>query len=356
MRRPYGLAVAALLALPAAVQADVTGVVTGTSAKIEFLPGFAPNPSGVTDFAGTEIDETRADPNAFGGAAVAARSRVDAKSIAFRNGGAVAGPYTRTTTSTSVDISFVNDGSTAVRPQLLSTILPAGFGIYVGDAGGSCAPASVTECAETTRGLTFAGFVPSVGGLYPDALAGASFGFQILSDGVEIYSLKGSVTLRHDAVSDTNFLTQDLSASASLSGFGVVSPAGSDQWIGYAWDPTALALTFPTILGVGESRTMTYVTTTSAFSSAVAPGNSSSPLLIGYSAFGDPVGRGGTIGRIVFSPLAFALPSFSFARLSFLAEPSPPAAVPEPSTWLLLIAGFGLVGRALRARRADRLA
>ena len=32
----------------------------------------------------------------------------------------------------------------------------------------------------------------------------------------------------------------------------------------------------------------------------------------------------------------------------------PPGGVPEPATWAMFIAGFGLVGAAARRRRADR--
>lgn len=270
MKRMYGIAVSMALALtlPAVVQANVTGVLTGTSSKIEFTPGHRPNPSGVYNYDGTQIAVSRRDPNAFGGATAAATSRVDSGGIAFQNGGAAAGPYTRVTTSTSVDISFVNDGSTPVIPRLVSTIQPAGFGLYVGDIGGACSVASITQCPSTTRGLTFADFASDANGLIPNALAGASFGVQILSDGVEIYSLKGSVALLHDVATDTNFLTEDISAGSSLSGFSRVSPAGSDDWIGYAWDATPLSLAFPTVLGVGDSRTLSYITTTSAYSSS----------------------------------------------------------------------------------------
>lgn len=43
-----------------------------------------------------------------------------------------------------------------------------------------------------------------------------------------------------------------------------------------------------------------------------------------------------------------------YAPVDFAHIPSAPvpAAVPEPATWALMIAGFGLCGAALRARRA----
>jgi len=50
----------------------------------------------------------------------------------------------------------------------------------------------------------------------------------------------------------------------------------------------------------------------------------------------------GQAGKIVFDDLTFGAGN----------DPLPPPGVPEPGTWALMLAGFGLAGSALRRRRA----
>lgn len=73
----------------------------------------------------------------------------------------------------------------------------------------------------------------------------------------------------------------------------------------------------------------------------------------------------GRIGRLAgFSTTAPAFGGdFGISRVTLLlagelpqpAPPPPPAAVPEPSSWAMLVAGFGLIGGALRQRRRANL-
>ena len=44
--------------------------------------------------------------------------------------------------------------------------------------------------------------------------------------------------------------------------------------------------------------------------------------------------------------------NFDYQRTIAYVPPSPVGGVPEPTTWSLLIAGFGAVGAAVRGRRA----
>ncbi|MER8125014.1 PEPxxWA-CTERM sorting domain-containing protein, partial [Acinetobacter baumannii] len=78
--------------------------------------------------------------------------------------------------------------------------------------------------------------------------------------------------------------------------------------------------------------------------------------------FGDPIGRGGGIkpsllaaGPTESSPFEvsqfdFAYPTFNKGVLTFqLAGASSP--VPEPTSWALIIVGFGALGAAFRRQR-----
>ena len=117
------LGVAALAAAHAG--AGVTGVVTHSSATLQFRPGVSGDPN-IQGFDGQQLASSLGD-NAFGsGGTFASTSRVDAAAIEFRNGNAAAGIFTFLTSRTLVDISFTNDGDTEVVPTLYSTTTRGG--------------------------------------------------------------------------------------------------------------------------------------------------------------------------------------------------------------------------------------
>jgi len=82
-----------------------------------------------------------------------------------------------------------------------------------------------------------------------------------------------------------------------------------------------------------------------------------------FSVALNDVTGGGSIVHLRFGAGAFGAPGFHFgannARLAVIALPggtAPPAGVPEPAAWALLLTGFTLAGAALRRRRAGAAA
>jgi hypothetical protein len=70
----------------------------------------------------------------------------------------------------------------------------------------------------------------------------------------------------------------------------------------------------------------------------INPGNNIGNLWLIGASFNNPEG-------------AWKLDGFKLEKLTFEVPPS----VPEPSTWLMMILGFGLVGGTMRAQRRQKL-
>jgi len=279
-----------------------------------------------------------------------------------------------TTSHTIVDISFTNDGTEAVRPQLVSTILPAGLGLFIEGARCFNRLASCAASIPAANPITFQDFLASSLGNPATSLGGASFDFKVTGGGETLYDLAGGVTLLHDLATQTNQLVTDLAdAQAALEGFRISSPAGSDQEYSAQWDATPFSVDFGlgTLLQPGESSTLRYETTVTTFTQVDCLTLPTDACLIAYSAFGDPMGRGGGVNPAFARFAAMATPSlireftpseddlfsfgdFKFNRptfkdgiLSFELQSEP---VPEPATWALMIAGFAFAGVCMRRR------
>jgi len=161
------------------------------------------------------------------------------------------------------------------------------------------------------------------------------------------------------------------------------NPAMSN-WMAIDWSATNLSLPMLTI-GAGETVTLRYSASYDVRNSGACDdlGNCSSLEVV----FGDPRNDGGVLERAAFfsaapSPISKALVGgaydpyfvpFSFVPLDADPQPDPPlspeitydtmfksnvstddgdpGAVPEPATWAMMVAGFGVAGVALRRRR-----
>jgi hypothetical protein len=290
----------------------------------------------------------------------------DVDKIFFRNGAIALGAQGIISSSTELLITLTNASDSPIAfNSFESVIIPAGFGLYATVVGGGCGPLSPTGCSHVDspsssfQNLARAGFLPP-----SSDLGRVGFDFQVLVDDVEQYALAASVALLNDGTS--NVLQSDLGlAPSTLSNWRVNETAGE---IGFAWDTTRFTVDLGNrILLPGDTQTVRYISTVYAETFA-ASGNSALSLL-GYSAFGDPPTRPGGGGSREFSAFATALPlstdpaitglNIGFFEFNFptydpltggLTYP-PLNAIPEPATWAMLIAGFGLVGGSLRRRR-----
>ena len=363
MIKRVGMSLLAGLAMLSAVHvaAGVTGVVTHSSATLQFRPGVTD--TGIQAFDGLQLADSQGN-NAFGsGGTFASTSRVDPDAIEFRNGNAAAGRFTFLTSRTLVDISFTNDGDTSVVPTLHSTIAPAGLGLFT-------AGQALHDLLSLRPGSTFPGDFRDFQAFRPAGdtgeIAGAAFLFRISGGGKEVYRLEGSVGLVANPKpvlgAPVNILVEDLAAARNeLRGFRMISEPDSQREFSFVWDATDLLVDFPpdTLLAPGESSTLTYETVVTSFSRAQCFEVLTNACIVAYASFGDPVGRGGSVSpmRSAFSSAAaqalagepsdlsfaafkFQLPEFREGTLSYGLIGRVATPVAEPAMWAMLVVGF----------------
>lgn len=361
MLRRLGVVCALTALVGSGAHASVSAIVTGSTVDVSLTPG--PRPGGFYHFEGNFIDDTTNDLSPSG-ASYTSRSEVDGPEILFVNGNATSGSNALATSTTSLAVTFTNSSSEAVDTTLHSTLLPAGFGLFVGSGG--CAAGVITSCSEAVGGPAFADFSYNGSNVF-GPLAFASFDFSISSGREVLFSLSGGIALVRDRTTGQNVLVTDIANAATvLSGFSLVTPANSPTALAFVWDATDIELSLGT-LAAGESRVLTYTTSASTLTHSFGTGGCG---LVAFSEFGDPIGRGGSIpppslaralgpsdpcaggdtgGLTLQRPslFKFPVPTFENGVLSVLAD----STVPEPATWAMLITGFGMAGAAQRRRR-----
>ena len=274
---------------------------------------------------------------------------VNSDSITFDSGVGTSGPLSLTESSTSVDVTLTNiTGSPLSVDSVHSEIVPAGLGFYLQDRTNDPIDGNIyLGFPQSLSGLTFADLPTDVPVGSP--FASADFDFQITSGDTTLYSLSGSLSLSFNALGEVVVTNNLADAQAALDGF--VTAYDMPSALAYAWDPTPVDLDLGWILAPGESQALNYLTHVSSFTRADCIDEVT--CLVGYSGFGDPVGRGGGIqsfARVAaidaFVPISRIQFNEVTVPFSFTITP-----IPEPSTWISLVAGFGLLGAALRRRR-----
>ncbi len=343
-----------VLAAGTAAEAQVTNV-TGTSTSTVSLDG---------TFNFTAPGTKSQGKN--NGSSFASSFASNPATISFESGNSSVGVNVTSTSTSSVDITIKNGGSMAVAPTLESQITPAGLGMYLADRSGGCGGNLFSGCPQTKGGQTFADLTS------PTTTAGtvvsaAEFDFNVTAGGTQVYDFKGLETLTVD--SGGNLVVNDLVLSAPnvLQGLVKLQPGGPGSALGYAWNASNVLIGLGSDLAPGASEDVIYTSTVTTLSHTACTADPN-VCLVAYSAFGDPIGRGGGvtharrlgegldglptapgIGRVQFSRDVFAAPTFDDGVLKF--DFIKTTAIPEPKTWMSLILGFGILGAALRRRR-----
>jgi hypothetical protein len=362
--RVVGLAaILGVLCISTGANADVNGVVTDARADLQFDPIFTNlGANGEVSFAGHNESGLVTDGETSTGS-YSVTSQTLPNYIAFANGATASGELVSVTTTTSIAITFTNTGLSAVRPQLVSTIDPAGLGFYLSNTQG-CDPTTVSACPQVGPGSATFDYL----GLNPDgsqtALGGASVSLTISDNFSTLESLNASVEL-DNTVNGTTVATKFSDSAMGLNGFGLSALSDKTTLVGYQWDSTDLLINFPTVLAPGASDTLIYTTTVNSYITNNCDGNCA---LVAYAGFGDPIGKGGGGGNVQhhsslrldapsgvqgvgYDTFGFGTPIFEDGELDLPAV-SP---APEPAAWGLMLTGFGCVGGVVR-RRSRRLA
>jgi|GEM_PF-2090588 len=315
----------------------------------------------------------------FGGS-TETKVKVTPTYASFESGVAVSGPQASAESNSGLNVKIVNTGEEAISLNSVgSTIIPAGLGFYMQDR----------TSGDPKGGNIFTGFgqddASSFASLFTEDLAGttfatAGFTFDIFGDdyliggesvneeAYPLYSLSGELTLSFDAngnvvvggsVNAADFYSDNFEdVGLFLNGFD--TQFNNDFALAYNWGQTDIEVFLNQIMGGGASTNLYYRTTAYASTTVGCVADSLS-CIVAYSGFGDPIGRGG--GVSLAAARGFSTQSLdSIDYLKFdpqLIDPfrpntsdiGGPGGVPEPSTWTMVIMGFGLLGAALRRRR-----
>lgn len=290
-------------------------------------------------------------------------------SVSFESGNTVTGNSVYAVSQTDVNLALLNDGNVAGTPTLHSRITAAGMGFYMADtrvcAGGDGGPSS---CAQSQGFAT----LTDLRGAANSTLAGVNFDFTIVADNHTLYSVHGGMSLTTDSEGFVTLNTNIGDARQKLAGFTDVRLGNAGSALGYAWDATDVPMFQLQRLLPSEFEFVDYQVSVSSYSNGACLADGFT-CLIAYASFGDPIGRGGGIdsadgASVLFSNLMSGLdllsgsddgPTVRFINGVALGQTSiiPPTVtfdaggVPEPATWISMIAGFGLLGAALRRRR-----
>lgn len=350
------LAVAGLLApgLAGPAQAQAIAVMPEVDSSIETR-------AGVESFTGTSLVAYR-EGTRFDGGGFEASVDVAPDSIFFRNGALSLGAIGVIASATRLDVLLTNDTAAPLLFRSIeSVIIPAGFGFYNAVVAGACSPLSPTACGSIAGpGTGFSALVRPAEAGVGDLLGRVGFAFEVQVDGIAQFALGSSLALVHDPVFGANRFVESFGDGPSLlAGWRQTSAPGDGAVIGYAFDTTRVTVDLGgQLIAPGETRTVTFLSLVFAETHAIIPSGGNPLALLGYAAFGDPpIGRpggGGSLAGIEIGGLRFAPPSFVLDRLVFPVVGGG-GVIPEPATWAMLIAGFGLVGGVAR-RRGLRLA
>jgi hypothetical protein len=381
MIRSFVLGGAGLLLMATAAPAQVTGYVTSrTLSYLESTGDYGQYNGPVSTGAAQYYADVFGSAN-YNNYQVSTTIDNSTGYIDFANNGTSSGFGDSLTTTTVIQVNFKNDTNSAVNTTLDSTIIPGGFGFYVGNLAGNPtlqdpgfntdlnqAPlaSDVNQTPEVSQGSFFDvdSYNPS-----PWNIGNASFSFKILSGSTVVASYTASLALYLTgppgaAPTGVDPVLTD-SFSTPLTNFGAISVDDPTKAVGYQWDATNISVPLGE-LAAGASTSLTYET--SVTTDSESPGVPAFGYdLIAYAGFGDPIRKSAGTGTDPYFPLleldaptfdaatgelsAGAFQAYAPAQLP-LDDIDLTAPAPEPGTWMLMLAGVGLVGSTLRRRRS----
>jgi hypothetical protein len=343
-----------------------------------------------------------------GGVSITALSNVSNDEILFRNGIAAMGAGVSVINTTGVAITFTNTSDHVVAPVLDSTLLAAGVGVYMtaganhDTQGSGCSAGALTACGSPTATEGENLYQDGGFGLASSGSSAARFMFDVSVGGASVYSLGGEVGLRFNDDTGKDEFYSDFNEGASGNAATILGIQGTtgDYADTFSWNDTDVAIPLNTLLDPGASVTAIYTIQTQTVigmdaQSYIGPFENltdsedkwtvAAPIV--YSSFGDPVGRAGTINPSAqalnmlvsrsTSPNDDRITGLDTRAVGHLTlgqddyveqadgtyqmvatvkgatydDPSAPGALPEPSSWALMLGGFGLVGAAVRRRK-----
>lgn len=382
--RKVALALASVVALAGTSAAAETGIVDGSigytaGSGAVFPGGIGLEGSGATGvyFGLPEGRGSFSPGENANGSQYNSFVNIGATEVVFESSNAtVNGPYNYFESFSTVAFDFDNQESGSVGFH--SQITPQGLGMYLADTSGGCI--FTNSCAQVSDVIHQFAELTSLGGLTTGFLGGVGFNFSITDSAASepLYELSGYLYLTRNIGCDGLCIIDGLgtfpfsdgdffipgSGARSLSGFAMQTDPLDYSAIAFGWDATDIFMSLDPGLHHIE-----YNTSVVTFTSADCLGPYSEVCLVAYSGFGDPIGRGGGIDALSvlgdvntnvhtgegliqglnFSPSRFGL-NYRNGELTYAS-----GAVPEPASWALMIAGFGLLGAALRRRRVPAL-
>lgn len=370
---------------------------------------------GMDDFApfevgGNFIDVSRGNSRSQG-LTFEALSDITDQSILFKNSIIGSGPGTSMRATIGVEITIDNRaGDFKFEPVLRTKLLAAGMGIFAAapvlarfdDDTGRPIPALSTDCAAAQLKNCAPIIDPFIASTFPRGTSdifksiSTGFDFNVTVEGESKFRMNSSIGYDNNGV-----FVSDLDDAQLLDGFRSSAIDGQLFTTAYAWDDTFKDIDLGNTIKPGDTLVAVYTITTfiniaarsgDAGRFSFLDGGRELAITTGaFAAFGDPIGGSSSIDT--------ADGEFSAARFFSMAEPPPPPpssintngtgvfdlpffapdpgtgeptvifnvntlvpapdilpygppdVVPEPSAWAMLIAGFGLIGAALRRRR-----
>ena len=365
-------AVIALAVAGTAVQAQISNIATSRSAQLTI--------GGVPQLLGTPVPSPNymSQPNSRFGAGYAAYSNTVGNNIYFEAGSMSAGNGNSSKSVVEVSFDVLNTDASHSITQLQSTIFESTFGFYVadffnpyvdgnGDLIEGCSGVTLPSCGIATSGAGFSNFTNPVHSSGTKDLAFTTFSFEVLQDGAVMNEVSGSLLMQRTG-SAISYVYGPGNAGLSSQLLDFKLQEDSNYAYIFGWDRTNFTADLLNPLGLGDSSTFTYRITTQTWNKSTVLGAPSSNMIVSFACFADPVGRGGNRFSASIVPLGdpsddtcddfgqqgsstpkvytLGIPTIKDGKIVFTAP-----GVPEPDTWAMLIAGFGLIGLSLRRRK-----